>query len=97
MKIVTIQQAVADEFGVTVMQLTAATRKAPIVRARHTAMSLTRELTGFSFQRIAKSFGRYDHTTVLHALAATIERVNADPELGERMDRIRLALGRDAT
>lgn len=47
--------------------LRSTTRTAPIVRARHIAMSAVREATHLSTPEIAVLFNRKDHTTILHA------------------------------
>jgi len=62
-----VQQLVADHFGLSVPELTAATRTHEIVHARQIAMYLCRELLRASFPSIARAFGGKDHSTVIHA------------------------------
>ncbi len=57
----------ANYFGVTMAELTGASRSRALVQARQIAMYLCRELTNLSLPRIGQSFGGRDHTTVMHA------------------------------
>lgn len=62
-----IKAEVARRYGVSVHQLEGKGREKRISQARHIAMYLARELTASSFPTIGASFGRRDHTTVMHA------------------------------
>ena len=57
--------AVALETGVSERDIKGGARFAPIVRARHLAMYLARQLTGKSLPVIGRCFGGRDHTTAL--------------------------------
>ena len=61
-----IQKTVADYFRLRVSDLTSKRRSRSIVRPRHIAMALARELTNRSFPEIGTAFGDRDHTTVLY-------------------------------
>ena len=63
----TILRAVAQAFEIKVEDLQGEKRQKEIVTARHVAMYLSRELTGFSLHAIAKSFGDRNHSTIAHA------------------------------
>jgi len=62
-----VQQLVADHFNLTVPELTARTRRRPVVHARQIAMYLCRDLLKASYPSIARAFGGKDHSTVIHA------------------------------
>ncbi len=65
-----------------------ATRMPAIARARQLAMFLARELTGESLPAIAAAFGARSHTTVLHAYRKVSQRLPADTETAQLVDRI---------
>lgn len=63
-----IQKAVAQHFGVSVIDLKSERRSGDVVRPRQIAMWLAKKYTGTSLPTIGIHFGRRDHTTVLHAV-----------------------------
>ena len=62
-----IMTQTAGYFGVTMDDLTGASRSRVLVTARQIAMYLCRELTDLSLPKIGQQFGGRDHTTVMHA------------------------------
>ena len=62
-----IMNETAAYFGITMEELTGASRTHVLVTARQIAMYLCRELTDFSLPAIGRLFGNRDHTTVMHA------------------------------
>ncbi|MCS4535490.1 chromosomal replication initiator protein DnaA [Corynebacterium sp. HS2168-gen11] len=62
-----IQEVIADYFGLTIEQLTSATKSRPLAHARQLAMYLCRELTELSLPKIGDKFGGRDHSTVVYA------------------------------
>ena len=52
-----------------------------LVRARHMAMHLARELTNHSYSDIGQFFGKRHHTTVKSACEKVAELRGADPEV----------------
>jgi chromosomal replication initiator protein len=60
-----IQRVVADYFHLSPNDLKGKKRSHTIVRARHIAMYLIRNLTEYSFTDIGEDFGGRDHSTVL--------------------------------
>jgi chromosomal replication initiator protein len=64
-------QLILDEtakmFGFTVDELCGKSRRRPLVTARQISMYVFRELTDYSYPKIAEEFGGRDHTTVMHA------------------------------
>lgn len=84
----------AKMFGFTVEDLCGRSRRRPLVIARQIGMYVFRELTDFSYPKIAEEFGGRDHTTVIHAVekikALITERHNVFDQVNELMSRIRL-------
>jgi chromosomal replication initiator protein len=62
-----ILEETAKMFGWTVDELCGKSRRRPLVTARQIGMYVFRELTDYSYPRIAEQFGGRDHTTVMHA------------------------------
>lgn len=63
-----IQKTVADFYKIGVADIYSKSRRANLVRARHVAMYLSKELTRKSLPEIGQSFGGRDHSTVHHAI-----------------------------
>ena len=57
----------AAYFGITMEELTGASRTHVLVTARQIAMYLCRELTDLSLPKNGADFGNRDHTTVMYA------------------------------
>lgn len=68
-----IQNAVADEFGMTHKHLTGSTRSRTHTIPRHISMFLASEITGKSTVQIGLAFGDRDHTTVMNGLKRAVE------------------------
>ncbi len=87
----------AKMFGFTVDDLCGRSRRRPLVIARQIGMYVFRELTDFSYPKIAEEFGGRDHTTVIHAVekikGLMTERHNVFDQVNELMSRIRLGTG----
>jgi chromosomal replication initiator protein len=87
----------AKMFGFTVDDLCGRSRRRPLVIARQIGMYVFRELTDFSYPKIAEEFGGRDHTTVIHAVekikGLMTERHNVFDQVNELMGRIRLGTG----
>jgi chromosomal replication initiator protein len=87
----------AKMFGFTVEDLCGKSRRRPLVIARQIGMYVFRELTDFSYPRIAEQFGGRDHTTVIHAVekikALMTERHQVFDQVNELMSRVRLGTG----
>ncbi len=63
-----ILEETAKMFGFTVDELCGKSRRRPLVTARQISMYVMREVTDFSYPRIAEAFGGRDHTTVMYAV-----------------------------
>jgi chromosomal replication initiator protein len=76
-----IVQAVGKHFKIDSTEIHGASRKAPIVHARHIAVYITRELTGDSWKHIGSQFGDRDHTSMMHGYQKVAELMNQDKDL----------------
>jgi len=91
-------QLILDEtakmFGWTVEDLCGKSRRRPLVTARQIGMYVMRNLTDFSYPRIAETFGGRDHTTVMYAVdkikEQMTERHTTFEQVNELIARIRL-------
>lgn len=73
-------RAVAKFYGVTVGDLVSFRRNEEIVRPRHVAMYLARQLTKHSLPRIGRALDRH-HTSVLHGCRQIATLRQQDPQL----------------
>ncbi len=73
-----VQATVAARYGITVEELTSASRAARIAWPRHIALHLARELTPASLQEIGRAFGGRNHATVLHACKRVAKALATD-------------------
>src|SRR6185437_13828594 len=72
-----IQHAACARFGLTRDELLSRSRAERIVWPRQAAMYLAKELTEHSLPAIAREFGGFDHTTVIHACRRVVVRISA--------------------
>ncbi len=84
----------AKMFGWTVEDLCGKSRRRPLVTARQISMYVMRELTDFSYPRIAEAYGGRDHTTVMYAVdkirQQMAERHTTFEQVNELIARVRL-------
>src|SRR5215212_2632418 len=92
LSILTIQQAVAKEWGVTVDGLRSKTRTKMLTTPRQIAMYLARELLSTQLVEIGNAFGGRDHSTVIHSLEKVSQTIAQDSDLKSRINRIRSTL-----
>ena len=89
-----ILEETAKMFGFTVDELCGKSRRRPLVTARQISMYVMRELTDFSYPRIAEAFGGRDHTTVMYAVdkikEQMTERHATFEQVSDLIGRIRL-------
>jgi chromosomal replication initiator protein len=88
-----VQAAVAARYGITVAELTSASRAARIAWPRHIALHLSRQLTSASLQDIGRAFGGRNHATVLHACKRVANAVASDQQAHDEV----IELGRELT
>lgn len=87
-----IVSAVCEVFQSSPQELTGKSRKGEVAFARQVAMYMARELTQETWLRIAQTFGRNDHTTVMHAHQQIIQRLGSDPETKRKIQEVKLKL-----
>lgn len=89
-----ILEETAKMFDLTVDDLFDRSRRRPLVTARQIGMYVFRELTGYSYPRIAEVFGGRDHTTVMYAVEKIkqqmVMRQQTFEQVNELMRRIKL-------
>ncbi len=92
-KIADVMDVTADVHGFSVDQLKSKRRTQDLARARQIAMHLARELTGASLNKIGRSFGNRDHSTVAYACRKIASEMETDPRfrgaVRDLMDRIK--------
>jgi chromosomal replication initiator protein len=74
-----VKRRVAEEWGVSVRDLTCPRRDEPFTLARHVAMFLMRRATTLSLNAVGREFGGRNHGTVLHAVKHVGDRRSVDP------------------
>lgn len=80
-----ILRTVADHYDVKPAEILSRRRYRHLVRSRHVAMYLVKELTNRSYSDIGKEFGGRHHTTVKSACAKIERLVQTDPGLDEEV------------
>lgn len=85
----TIQQRVANEWGVSVEGLQSKTRTKTLTVPRQIAMYLAREILGLQLVEIGQAFGGRDHSTVIHSLAKVTDTMKESAEFRARVERVR--------
>lgn len=96
-------QLILDEtaamFGWSVTDLCGSSRRRPLVTARQVGMYVFRELTDYSFPRIAEVFGGRDHTTVMHAVEKIKRQMTEKATVFEQVNELigRIKLGPDSS
>ena len=76
-----VRRAVCETFDVTHNQLMSVSRERRFARPRQVGMFLARECLGLSLARIAREFGREDHTTVLYGVRKVRHLIGVDAAL----------------
>jgi chromosomal replication initiator protein len=87
--ILTIQDHVAQEWGVTPEGLRSKTRTKLLTIPRQIAMFLARDLLGTQLVEIGNAFGGRDHSTVIHSIDKTRTEISSNPILKQRIFKIR--------
>lgn len=87
-----ILQAVANYCDVKMNDLISKSRKSALVRPRHMAMWLCREITHKSLPEIAASFGGRHHTSVLSAINAMQKAMETDDQLKLQLERLKMSI-----
>ncbi len=83
-----VQELVCEAFSLTQDELLSPSRALRVSWPRQLAMYLAREHTQESLPSIGRSFGGRNHTTVMHAVKRTAERLGSDPEALEAVQKL---------
>lgn len=83
----TVQQAVATKFGITVAQLRSRNNSRNVSQPRQVAMYLCKRLTDSSLMQIGIAFQKH-HTTVMHGIKNTEQRLSEDSELNSQVEEL---------
>ena len=82
-----IQKYIAAFYNVKVSDIKSKKKNKALIKPRHTAMFLTRQLTNLSLPEIGRHFGGRDHSTVLHAVQKLENIAKTDDDFQGVMDR----------
>ena len=82
----------AQYYEYKVNELTGKSRRAPLVKARHTAMYLLYSEFGVPYERVGEMFGGRDHTTVMHAVRKVGGELRTDPAIAKIITDIKHGL-----
>ena len=83
-----IQAIVAEHYGIALENLLSRSRRADVVRCRHMAMFITKQLTKLPLLSIADRFNRKDHTTVKHACQSVQTQLDANFDVQADYDEL---------
>ena len=84
-----IQEAVADYYGITVGDLKSPKRSHEVTVPRQIAMYLCREMMGLSLTRIGDAFGGRHYTTVMSSIEKVEESIKHSPTVASLLDDVR--------
>jgi len=73
-----IQKTISDYYNIKINSLLSKKRTKDIVLARQVAIYLSRELTDLSLTSIGETFGRRDHTTIIHSYTKIKNKIKND-------------------
>ena len=88
-----IQKAVAEQFGLRLVEIKAKNNSRAIVYPRQIAMYLAKHLTEASLPEIGRQFGGKHHTTVLHSVEKIDESRKSDKDLNRLLNKLTEQLG----
>ena len=88
-----IQKAVAEQFGLRLVEIKAKNNSRSIVYQRQIAMYLAKHLTEASLPEIGRQFGGKHHTTVLHSVDKIEDIRKGDKDLNRLLNKLTEQLG----
>jgi chromosomal replication initiator protein len=88
-----IQKAVAEQFGLRLLEIKAKNNSRAIVYPRQIAMYLSKHLTEASLPEIGRQFGGKHHTTVLHSVEKIEGTRKNDKDLNRMLNKLTEQLG----
>src|SRR5436309_3008533 len=83
-----IQKAVAEQFGLRVMEIKAKSNSRAIVFPRQIAMFMAKQMTEASLPEIGRQFGGKHHTTVMHSIEKIEEQRRSDKDLNRLLNKL---------
>ena len=83
-----IQRVIVDYYKISQKDLISARRAREVVRPRHVAMYLCKQLTTRSFLEIGRKFGGRDHSTVYHAVSRVTKLMIQDEVVAHDVGRL---------
>ncbi|MFB3917142.1 MAG: chromosomal replication initiator protein DnaA [Terriglobales bacterium] len=83
-----IQKAVAEQFGLRLIEIKAKNNSRAIVFPRQIAMYLAKRLTDSSLPEIGRQFGGKHHTTVLHSVDKIEQARKSDKDLNRMLNKL---------
>ncbi len=89
----TIKRVVCEHYRVTHVDLISARRNKEDMRPRQVAMYLARMHTTLGFPQIGRHMGNRHHTTIMHGVRVTRERMAKDERLRDEIAAIERKLG----
>jgi chromosomal replication initiator protein len=87
-----IQRAVAEQFGMRVVDLKQKNNSRNVVVPRQIAMYLAKQMTEASLPEIGRQFGNKHHTTVMHSIAKIDEQRRGDKDLHRTLNKLQEVL-----
>ena len=87
-----IQQIVSEITNISIDEINSASRKAHIVQARHLSMHFSRWNTNLPMLKIARSHGKENHATVIHADESISFDIKRNSKLKETHEKIKLSI-----
>ena len=88
-----IQKAVAEQFGLRLVEIKAKNNSRSIVYPRQIAMYMAKHLTEASLPEIGRQFGGKHHTTVLHSVDKIETHRKNDKDLNRLLNKLTEQLG----
>lgn len=79
---------IAEQYNITVDDLTSKKRNREIAMPRQIAMYMCREMLGLSTTAIGRSFGNRDHTTVMHGCDKVGDTIKTDFSFKRRIEEL---------
>src|SRR5699024_3643615 len=86
--VTSIQEAVADFYGIQIEEFSSKKRTKSIAFPRQIAMYLARELTDYTLPKIGEVFGGRDHSTDIHAHETISTMLNQDEIFKQELEKI---------
>ncbi len=84
-----IQEVVAKYFNIPQRDIKSSKRSNDIAYPRQIAMYLCRDLANMPFTKIGESFGKRDHTTVMHACSKIDSEIKSNPNTKQIVESVK--------